>query len=109
MRYFIIIFIAHLLTACGEEKKPLPQDFDRSGEQMTVTVHTYPDYKSMRRARQDHDGMNDPALMGWATWTAAGEGVCDIHVVRLNSENDNKQMATWGHELAHCVHGNFHP
>jgi len=108
MKYLFLIIVAALAAACGEDKDPMPQDFDRSGEAMTVTVHTYPDQKSMQNARARHDGMNDPALLGWAAWTAAPPAKCDIHVVRLQSARDRGQMTTWGHELAHCVYGGYH-
>ena len=108
MKYFIVMIAALILMACGEEKKPLPQDFNRSGEVQAITVHVYPDEKSMQKARKSHDGMNDPAHLGWATWTKARPLKCDLHVVRIRDPTDNQGFVTWGHELTHCIYGNFH-
>ena len=108
MKYFILIVFTFFLISCGDEKKSMPKDFDRSGKPQIITVHVYPDNKSMGQARKKHDGVADPGLLGWAVWTEQSPARCDIHVVRLRSSGDRSQMTSWGHELAHCVYGRFH-
>ncbi|MBV36215.1 MAG: hypothetical protein CMP47_12325 [Rickettsiales bacterium] len=42
---------------------------------------------------------------GFSTWTPDGKQ-CTIFVVEPHSEKD---FASWGHEIGHCVYGHWHP
>ncbi len=97
-----------LVVSCSEQKTSLTQDFDRSGGAMPITVVVYPTIADMKIAYREHSGK--PAhtdLQGWSTWTPSEPSECTIHTTKPKSIDDNVTM-TWGHELVHCVYGNFH-
>ena len=52
---------------------------------------------------------NSPRL-GWAAWTRwdAAHPKCIIVVPVINNIFEKDKFITWGHELAHCVYGEYH-
>lgn len=98
------------LPACNQDKE-VAQDFDRSARPQAITVYVYPNeravtdafYKQMAGKKVPHDGAS---RLGFANWVL-NENRCEIHVAKIRTENDPR-METWGHELAHCIYGNFH-
>jgi len=34
---------------------------------------------------------------------------CHVHVMRVRGQNDTDRKRTLGHEILHCVHGEWHP
>ena len=65
-----------------------------------IVIHLYPSVEALR-------AVNGPGslLVGRAQWGFFA-GVCHIHVVDPAARYMPDII---GHELAHCMHGNFHP
>ena len=92
----------------------LTKEFDRTNKYIKIIVITHENEEDLTASFQKHLGKeldeDYRKRNGFATWSRVGKEplTCNIHVVVPKSENDNGRMATWGHELLHCVHGRFH-
>jgi len=110
MKYLLLIAVSLFLMSCDEvtPENSLNKDFDRSGRPQKITVYVYDNRKAMRQAKKDFDGQDASQVEGWAKWSNKESSGCEIHVVKIRSKNDKRQMETWGHELTHCMYGSFH-
>ena len=71
-----------------------------------VTIH--PSKEHLNKAFRKYYNVN--ADMGRAAvgWYDVAKGVCEIHVLDIVYVKGDPNMAPWGHELTHCIYGNFH-
>jgi len=112
----IIAIAALFLTSCDPDgTKGLPEDFDRSGEEMRITVIFHPNQKAVDAAYVEEFGRarNEGAInrLGFAVWANPGNKPywCRIHAVKPTRVKNDEKMDTLGHELLHCTIGTFHP
>ena len=91
MRILILAISVILLTGCGAPiKKP---EFNQS---MLLTMEIDNDIGYDSRNRR----INGQAKLG--------NGRCHLKLPTVQDFHDRQNMNTWGHELMHCVYGNFH-
>lgn len=95
MRYLILLLF---LFGCDEATK---EDFDRTGRPQKITVFVHKDEADLTKALQEKTGKTQMEHLGWAEWSLDEEWGCEIHVVK-------RDQSTWGHELKHCMYGNYH-
>lgn len=97
------------LVACDNTDTSLKQDFDRSGEELRVTVIFHDDYRDLNKAYVDRFGRDMVEKHGFAIYANPGNKPywCEIHTLRPKHPDDDA-MKVMGHELSHCVFGQFH-
>jgi len=91
-----------LLTGCGNPDPKIKEDFDFTDKELKVTVTTYDSYEAL------NDNVRIPAegLQGQAHLSG---DVCDIKLYKPKSVRvDDEFTLTLGHELMHCLYGNYH-
>lgn len=97
-----------LLVGCEESSK-IKQDFDRSNQELRITVIFHDTEAELNRSYYDRFGNDGIKKQGYAVYANPGRQPywCEIHTLRPRT-SDDEPMATMGHELAHCVFGQFH-
>ncbi len=108
--------LALLLTSCDPDgTSGLPEDFDRSGEEMRITVIFHPSQQAVDSAYIEEFGRarNESSVnrLGFAVWANPGNKPywCRIHAQKPTRVTNDERMETLGHELTHCLIGTFHP
>lgn len=97
MKYLLL-----LLFLFGCDQQTTKEDFDRTGRPQTITVHVYDTKTALTQSYVDRAGRGAMEHLGWSEWSENNESWgCEIHVLKTN-------MSTWGHELKHCMYGQFH-
>ncbi len=98
------------LASCDPQPRQIQQDFDRSGQELHITVIFHENEKALNRAYFERFGGNrKEKKLGFAVFANPGNQPywCEIHATRPKRADD-EPMNTMGHELAHCVFGQFH-
>lgn len=98
------------LTSCEpSEKSGLPESFDRSGEELRITVIFHPSQAAVDKAYRDQFGRSNIDRLGFAVFANPGNRPywCTIHAQKPTRRDDEK-MDTLGHELTHCLLGTWH-
>lgn len=104
MKIFLIIMLSTLLSSCSSGSL-IAGDLDREGQWLKVKVKRIsPDLwaKSHGRLEADKNGesiyyLNDPT------------NECVIHIIsRGRGMVDGVYTLTLGHELMHCLYGDYH-
>lgn len=91
-----------------EEGPPLVPEFNREQRTMTIRVFVYDTHEQVTEAKRKLRPQDrQERLLGWSTWGSTEVGVCELHVARADAYMD-QEFAIWGHELGHCLYGNFH-
>ena len=106
-----ILSLGILVTGCEPGDGQIMQDFDRSGEEMRITVVFHDSHEALNRYYRERFGReNTEEKLGFAVWADPGRQPywCEVHTTRPKRADD-EPMETMGHELAHCVFGHFHP
>lgn len=83
-------------------------DFDRTRVSVEITVIVYETQKLLDLAWAEYNEGQRTDRGGFAVWTATAPYKCSIHVLKIYTARDRKNLPIWGHELAHCVYGSFH-
>ena len=107
----IAILFGFGMAACDSfEDKPLKRDFDRTEQELRIEVFLYDNQSELNKAHKERFGGKEIGLLGFAVWANPGKKPywCEIHAVEPKRADDNN-MDTLGHELAHCIFGQFHP
>lgn len=92
----------------GTNGPPIVKEFDRGAKTIQLRVITYENYRQVTQAKIKFEkGKPSPELYGWSAWSKDEPGQCELHVVQATHYRD-KEFETWGHELAHCLYGNYH-
>lgn len=109
MRLLLALMLPMTLLGCLEDK-PITGTMDRVGQAQTITVHLYKTNKEVTEAykvwmgKELKDSPNPQAYRkGFAIWKA--ENTCEIHAKRITR---HAQLETLGHELYHCLKGQWH-
>ena len=101
-RFVIIGLISATLFGCQRDGEPIVKEFNKEGVTLRVTVDTvYSDSAMRKRAWQYEEGLRGQTLY------SAGDNVCDI-IVREPTSLDDDATRTLGHELMHCLYGDYH-
>jgi hypothetical protein len=103
------------LTACNKSEdstQTLDKQFDRSGEvNYDIRMHIFSSRRDMQRACALRAGtevnLSLDECTEWAEDSIAWG--CDIYVVDIRHMTDNGNFSAWGHGLAHCMYGHYHP
>lgn len=98
-----------LIVGCEPSERKIKQDFDRSGEQLRITVIFYDNFSDLNAAYRERFGTDRNKKLGFAVYANPGRQPywCEIHAVPPLKTDDEK-MDTLGHELSHCLYGQFH-
>lgn len=97
-----LLTIALLLSSCGNERPLVKKDFDKTREELILTVTTYDSLSKL------NDNVKKPAL-GLKGQAHLLGNVCDIKVYEPRTLREDDEFAlTLGHELMHCLYGNYH-
>lgn len=91
----LLVSLVNLLS-CTDQK--VNKEFNREGEELSVTVKVSDDIEA--DAFKYHNN-----LMGQALYSP-DDNLCDIVVDSKLSISE--QQKTLGHELMHCLYGNYH-
>lgn len=96
IRNTVLVTTFSLLTlACSEQ---VDKEFNREGEQLSITT-TFSD--NMKRDVWKHE----EGIMGQALYSP-NDNVCEIIISSKLSIGE--QQKTLGHELMHCLYGDYH-
>lgn len=111
--YTVLLVSGLAMYGCGEQDSAsniADIDFNKEGREITLTVTVFDTYADLQRARNELTDNPNP-VEGFALLNQDGTGVgdwCKIYVQKIDSVRDERQMTTWGHELAHCLYGTYH-
>lgn len=103
------------LSSCEPDgTSGLPEDFDRSGEVVEITVIWHKSQQAVDSAYVEEFGRarNERAInrLGFAVWANPSKEPkwCRIHAMKPTRVKNDEKMETLGHELLHCMIGTFH-
>lgn len=121
MRYLLAIILL-VLVACSEERTVTElegkQSIDRTKREITLTVEFVDTTGELDRRYRDVTGLQSPPdQTGFAQWNEAfdAEGNpidvdnpnCQVYTLKPESLN-GEQFTVLGHEILHCIWGNYH-
>lgn len=95
------------LVGCGstlESNILVKEEFNRDSQELRLTVHTYSNERELNK------NVPNPAkgLNGQAVY-AHEDNICDIHIKKNKTVKlDDNYALTLGHELMHCLYGDYH-
>jgi len=103
----LVLLSAILVSSC--EVPSMPQDFDRSGEVMHVTVVYHSSLLDLQDSYAKEFGVRKDGQDGYAVWKNPGNQpyTCEVHVLKPKANGDTA-MDALGHEMTHCLLGTFH-
>ena len=101
MKSLLLIFIFFTSFGCGD-KNTINQDFNREGKTLSVKIITASSVKEMKaKAWSYEEGIQGQALY------SPNDNKCEI-VIYKPQRVDDEATLTLGHELMHCLYGNYH-
>jgi hypothetical protein len=105
----LITLAALFMASCEPSDSGLREEFDRSGEELHITVIFHPSQQAVDSAYREQFGRSNIDRLGFAVFANPGNRPywCTIHAQKPTRDGDEK-MATLGHELTHCLVGRFH-
>lgn len=98
----IRILLLLLLTGCVTGKPLAPV----ARENVDLRVVLYPDVKQLHAAYKAKGGVAKKRERAYGFAILQGDK-CELHLLELRSEY-GQVMEDWGHELSHCVYGDWH-
>lgn len=106
MRIVLAICVAALLLFFFTKGERVEPDMNREGLEISVIPNAYDSQGELYKDLKSKGFKVGKGLVGFAVWSPE-DRVCDIYYVRP-SKVDDDNMLTMGHELAHCIYGEFH-
>ena len=115
-----VLMALPLTVNAGQRNTSVEPDYDLSGVEMRITVYTYTSKSELNKAYREKTGDRNPPIdrYGFAQWTVkevkykevipSDEPRCEIHIIVPTMLEGGPAMPTVGHELLHCLFGNFH-
>jgi hypothetical protein len=109
----LVLGASLLLASCSpsnppDQGPPIVKQFDRGAKTIQLRVVTHSSHRELTQAKIKFEkGKPSPLLYGWSAWSKDEPGQCELHVKEATHYRD-VEFETWGHELAHCLYGNFH-
>lgn len=99
----ILITICIIISGCEGRGKSIVKSLDREGEEIQVTVKFLNPPKFLQSAKDGRMGLN-----GEVTYYRE-DNKCSILVKKRGKmRTDDKHTLTLGHELMHCLYGDYH-
>lgn len=90
-----------------EQEGRVIHQMDRTGQTMLFTPYLYDGSNDVSKAHHKIHGVLDMKhRRGFARWKTQ-ELVCEIHAIRPKTIHDEAMM-TVGHEVTHCIYGQWH-
>lgn len=74
--------------------------------QFTVKVVLYDHVNTLNTAFEEHGGTKTYGEKAHG-FTLVKRGYCELHLLKLQ-RTSGSVMEDWGHELSHCVYGEWH-
>jgi len=110
MRVTAALLVLASLGGCATAQPKYKPDFDKTGQEMTITVTAYEHMPELLEAYNatrapSHQYPHGEQIDGFAEFSQSGL-VCNIHVYR--SPMSNVYNNYLGHEMRHCLEGNWH-
>lgn len=98
-----ILFLCLIASGCAGNPV-IKKEFDREGEVLNVTIKTYQGERRFKNAVRNYTrGKSGEAVY------SPDDNVCEISLVRdLNIKVDEDFTSALGHELMHCLYGDYH-
>lgn len=105
MKKLIGVGLALLSLSCTPNTK-IEEDFNKEGLQLQVKVTSYPSLKNL----QDNTSRPILGLKGQATYYLNdSNNECHIKIYKPSPVKvDDEYALTLGHELMHCLYGQYH-
>jgi hypothetical protein len=110
--FWTVIFAGIItLSSCQEQGETIDTSISHAEEPIRLTVYLYKNSHDITTVYQSLNVREEIKYKreGFAMWQTQppGNNVCVLHIPELRGLDDPR-MKTWGHELAHCVHEDFH-
>lgn len=100
---FTTILLVLLLTSCRSSGGYIVKDFNREGQDLTVNVELLNPKSFESRAEDGRNG-----LKGEVIYYKSGNE-CNILIKKTSALRvDDSHALTLGHELMHCLYGDYH-
>lgn len=98
----VIVCLLMFLSACFST--PIHRELNREGQPLTVTIKVYKGTRAFLNAAKNPA----PGLNGEATYSP-NDNRCDI-IIKSTGTNvvDGIFTKSIGHEVMHCLYGNYH-
>ena len=97
-----LCFILSLLPACSGSKG-IEKQFNREGQQICLTVNSVKPSKFKLKVRSYHKDKVGEVIY------SLDDNFCDILIKNQRTiKVDGKYALTLGHELMHCLYGDYH-
>lgn len=107
--YFIVILVilSGLLLWLGTGGDKVIKTFDRTGEEIILTVQMYNNQFELVNAINTRLGYEvDPDHLGLAIYSP-DDNICEIFTL-VPTRVDGERTKTIGHEVLHCLYGELH-
>jgi len=122
----VLFFGTLLVVSCDQDRAgpELEKPVDLEEREIVVTVtfyenqddlieHFFEYYDPSASSRDIQDWSKDFKLLGFALTRPmeqhALNPTCDIHQLEIRGQDDTERKQTLGHELLHCLYGEWHP
>ena len=104
-----ILSLGILIAGCEPSDDGIRQDFNRSGQELRITVIYHESEGALNASYYERFGHDGVKRLGYAVYANPGRQPywCEIHAI-APKKADDERMNTMGHELSHCVFGQFH-
>lgn len=110
MKLAAMLIVLTSLVGCATAPAVVTADFDKTGQEMSITVIAYkhmPDLLKAYNATRapSYQYPHGESIDGFAVFSQKGL-VCTIHVYKAPMSNVYNNYL--GHEMRHCLEGNWH-
>lgn len=107
----LLILVFLFLLSCDSQMDKVDDRFKyESGQSFQIRIHIFKTHDELTKYVKSVSGDKEkPDLWGWSQMSVSpvtGKVIrCDIYV---KDSDGNAELETWGHELKHCIRGNWH-
>lgn len=102
-KVLIQIALVAFLTSCKLTGAPVSKEFNREGQEIVVSVKFLHPKKFNTYAMEGRNGLKGEVLY------FRGNNRCDILIKKTRLLRvDDEATLTLGHELMHCLYGDYH-
>ena len=102
MKTIIILIFTLMVSSCGDSSKNINKEFNKEGEELLVSITAASSYNEMK-----HKAWNfEKGIQGQALYSP-NDNKCEI-IIYEPIKIDDEATLTLGHELMHCLYGDYH-
>ena len=102
MKTLIILMITLMIISCSDSSKNISKEFNKEKKPLSITVITMKSTNEMRRKVWKYkEGIQGQALY------SPNDNRCEI-IIYEPKKVDDEATLTLGHELMHCLYGDYH-